>query len=87
MVCKLRFFIIKIYMSQRSFQKRINEKYVFCETEDNGIEHITNNCIKFKKTREEIIKKINNLDAKTKNKTLLEIIEYSYFSKKLSESK
>ena len=40
-----------------AFRKIINEKYVFCETEDNGIEHVTNNCIKFKKEREEI--KIN----------------------------
>ena len=63
------------------------EKCVLCKTEDNGIEHITNNCIKFKKAREEIIKKLNNLDANTKNKTLLEIIEYYYYSKRLSESK
>ena len=40
-----------------AFRKIINEKYVFCETEDNGIEHVTNNWIKFKK------KKLNNLDA------------------------
>ena len=70
-----------------AFRKIINEKYVFCETEDNGIEHVTNNCIKFKKEREEIINKLNNLDANTKNKTLLEIIEYYYYSKRLSESK
>ena len=70
-----------------AFRKDINEKYVFCETENNGIEHITNNCIKFKKAREEIKKKLNNLDANTKNKTLLEIIEYYYYSKRLSESK
>ena len=47
----------------------------------------TNNCIKFKKVREELIDKLNKLDANTKNKTLLEIIEYYYYSKKLSESK
>ena len=40
-----------------------------------------------KKEREEIIKKLNNLDANTKNKTLLEIIEYYYYNKRLSESK
>ena len=44
-------------------------------------------CIKFKKVREELIDKLNKLDANTKNKTLLEIIEYYYYSKKLSESK
>ena len=72
---------------RRAFRKDANKKCVFCETEDNGIEHITNNCIKFKKVREEIIKKLNNMDANTKNKTLLEIIEYYYYSKRLSESK
>ena len=69
------------------FRENINEKCVFCETEDNGIEHVINNGIKFKKPREEIFKKLNNLDANTKNKTLLEIIEYYYYSKRLSESK
>ena len=54
---------------------------------DNGIEHVTNNCIKFKNEREEIIKQLNNIDNNTKNKTLLEIIEYYYYSKRLSESK
>ena len=63
------------------------EKCVLCKTEDNGIEHATNNCIKLKKEREEIINKLNNLDANTKNKTLLEIIEHYYYSKGLSESK
>ena len=54
-------------MCQRGvFRKDINEKCVFCKTEDNGIEHITNNCIKFKKAREEIIKKLNNLYANKK---------------------
>ena len=70
-----------------AFRKDINEKCVFCKTEDNGIEHVTNNCIKFKKAREEIIKKLNNLDANIKNNTLLEMIEYYYYSKRISESK
>ena len=70
-----------------AFRGDIIEKCVFCKTEDNGIEHVTNNCIKFKKVREELIDKFNKLDANTKNKTLLEIIEYYYYSKKLSESK
>ena len=69
-----------------AFRKDIYEKCVFC-AEDNEIEHVTNNCIKFKKAREEIIKKLNNLNVNTKNKTLLEIIEYYYYSKRLSESK
>ena len=70
-----------------AFREDINKKCVFCKTEDNGIEHVTNNCIKFKEEREEIINKLYNLDTNTKNKTLLEIIEYYYYSKKLSESK
>jgi len=44
-------------------------------------------CFQFKIVREELIDKLNKLDANTKNKTLLEIIEYYYYSKKLSESK
>ena len=70
-----------------AFRKDIMKKCVFCKAEDNGIEHITNNCIKFKKVKEELIDKLNKLDAKTKNKTLLKITEYYYYSKKLSESK
>ena len=70
-----------------AFRNDIFEKCVLCKTEDNGLEHATNNCIKLKKEREEIINKLNNLDANTKNKTLLEIIEYYYYSKRLSEAK
>ena len=51
-----------------AFREDIIEKQVFCKTEDNGIEHVTNNCIKFKKVREELIDKLNKLDANTKNK-------------------
>ena len=74
-------------MCYRSFREDIIEKCLFCKTEDNGIEHVTYNCIKFKKEREEIINKLNNLDANAKNKTLLEIIEYYYYSKRQSEAK
>ena len=70
-----------------AFRKDIMKKCLFCKAEDNGIEHITTNCIKFKKVKEELIDKLNKLDAKTKNKTLLKITEYYYYSKKLSESK
>ena len=70
-----------------ALRKDINEKCVFCKTEDNRIGHVTNNCIKFKKAREEIINKPNIFDTNTKNKTILEIIEYFYYSKRLSEAK
>ena len=64
-----------------AFRKDIFKKCVFSKTEDKGIEHVTNNCNKFKKVREELIDKLNKLDANTKNKTLLEIIEYYYYRK------
>ena len=70
-----------------AFREDIIKKCVYSKTEDNEIEHVINNYIKFKKVREELIDKFNKLDANTKNKTLLEIIEYYYYSKKLSESK
>ena len=72
------FLLLKYMCHREAFRKDFNEKCVFCKTEDNGIEHITNNCIKFKNEREEIINKLNNLDNNTKNKTLLEIIKYYY---------
>ena len=49
----------------------INEECVFCKTEDNGIEHVTNNCIKFKKEREEIINILNHLHVNKKIKHYL----------------
>ena len=61
-----------------AFREDIIEKCVFCKTEDNGIEHVTNNCVDFKKIREELIDKFNKLEANTKNKELLEIIDYYY---------
>ena len=43
--------------------------------------------LNLRKQEKKLLKKLNNLDANTKNKTLLEIIEYYYYSKRLSESK
>ena len=51
-----------------AFREDIIKKYVFCKTEDNGL---TNNCIKFKKVREELINKLNKLDSNTKIKHYL----------------
>ena len=57
-------FLFLRYMCHRgAFREDIFEKCVFCKTEDNGIEHVTNNCMKFKKVREELIDKLNKLDA------------------------
>ena len=69
------------------FRKDINEKCAFFETEDNGIEHVMNNCKNLEKERIELIKELNKLDVETKNKTLLKAIEYYYQSKKLFNSK
>ena len=57
-------FLLLRYMCHRgAFRKDIFEKCMFCKTEDNGIEHVTNNCIKLKKERKEIITEINKLDV------------------------
>ena len=45
------------------FWEDIIEKCIFCKTEDNWIELVTNNCIKFKKVREELIDKLNKLEC------------------------
>ena len=70
-----------------AFREDINKKCLLCEKEDNGIEHVINNCNKLKKERNDLITELNKLDANTKNKTLLKVIEYYYYSKKLSNSK
>ena len=59
-----------------AFRKDINEKCLLCETEENWIEHVINNCKKLEKGRNELITELNKLDAETKNKTLLKAIEY-----------
>ena len=71
-----------------AFREDINKKCLLCEKEDNGIEHVINNCKKLSKERNELITELNKLDAETKNKTLLKAIEYNYYyNKKLSNSK
>ena len=70
-----------------AFREDINKKCLLCEKEDNGIEHVINNCKKLKKERNELITELYKLHAETKNKTLLKVIEYYYYSKKLSNSK
>ena len=81
------FLLLKFMCHRGAFRKDINEKCLLCETEDNGIEHVINNCKKLEKERNELITELNKLDAETKNKTLLKAIEYYYYSKKLSNSK
>ena len=45
-----------------AYRENIIEKCVFYKTEDDGIEHVTNNCIKFKKVRKGLIDKLYKLD-------------------------
>ena len=60
------FLLLRYKYHRGTFREDIFEKSIFCTTEDNGIKHVTNNCIKFKKVRDELIDKLNKLDANTK---------------------
>jgi len=81
------FLLLRFMCHRGAFREDINEKCLLCKTEDNGIEHVINNCKKLEKERNELVTELNKLDAETKNKTLLKTIEYYYYSKKLSNSK
>ena len=81
------FLLLRFMCHRGAFREDINKKCLLCEKEDNGIEHVINNCNKLKKERNDLITELNKLDANTKNKTLLKVIEYYYYSKKLSNSK
>ena len=81
------FLLLRFMCHRGAFREDINKKCLLCEKEDNGIEHVINNCKKLKKERNELITELNKLDVETKNKTLLKVIEYYYYSKKLSNSK
>ena len=70
-----------------AFREDINKKCLLCEKDNNGIEHIINECEKLEKERKNLIVELNKLDDKIKNKTLLESIEYFYYRKKLSNAK
>ena len=65
----------------------LGEKCLLCDKENTGIKHVINDCEKLKKERNNLIIELNKLDNKIKNKTLLESIEYFYYSKKLSNAK
>ena len=81
------FYYWDICVIEELLEKITLKNSLFCKNEVNGKEYFTNHSIKFKKVREELIEKLNKLDANTKNKTLLEMIKYYYYSKKLSKSK
>lgn len=70
-----------------AFREDINKKCLLCEKDNNGIEHVINECEKLEEERKNLIVELNKLDDKIKNKTLHESIEYFYYSKKLSGAK
>ena len=70
-----------------AFREDINKKCLLCEKNNNGIEHVINECEKLEKERKNLIVELIKLDDKIKNQTLLESIEYFYYSKKLSDAK
>ena len=76
------FLLLRFMCHRGAFREDINKKCLLY-----GIEHVINNCNKLKKERNDLITELNKLDANTKNKTLLKVIEYYYYSKKLSNSK
>ena len=55
---------------------------ILCEKDNNGIEHVINECEKLEKERKNLIVELNKLDDKIKNKILIKSIEYFYYSKK-----
>ena len=69
---------------RRQLNKRIYTCFIdsdflllkLCEKDNNGIEHVINECEKLKKERNQLIVELNKLDNKIKNKTLLESSEY-----------
>ena len=60
---------------------------VLCKDADNSQEHVVNDCAKTEKLRTKLTKELNDLDAATKNKTLLDSIFYWYYSKNLDAKK
>ena len=81
------FLLLRFMCHRGAFREDINKKCLLCEKDNNGIEHVINECEKLKKERNQLIVELNKLDNKIKNKTLLESIEYFYYSKKLSNAK
>ena len=70
-----------------AFREDINKKCLLCEKDNNGIEHVINECEKLEKERKNLIVELNKLDDKIKNKTLIESIEYFYYGKRLFNAK
>ena len=69
-----------------TFKENIYKKCLLSKKENNNNSKklMISNCARLKGEREELIKELNELDNKACNKTLLKIIEYFYYSKRLS---
>ena len=81
------FLLLRFMCNRGTFREGINKICLLCEKDNNGIEQIINKYEKLEKERNKLIVELNKLDDKIKNKTLLESIEYFYYSKKLSNAK
>ena len=64
-----------------AFREDINKKCLLFEKDNDGIKQCINECEKLEKKIE-----LDKLDDKIRNKTLLESIEYFYYSKRLSDA-
>ena len=69
------------------FRVDINKKCILCKTENNSINHVVNVCKELEKERNDLINQINKFDKNTKNKIILEVIEYFYYNKTDSYNK
>ena len=79
--------LLRFILGRGVFRNDINDKCILCKNSDNSQEHVVNECAKTKKLRIKLIKKLNDLDNATKNKTLLDSIFYWYYSKDLQAKK
>ena len=79
--------LLRFILGRGAFRKDINDICILCNEADNSQEHVINDCAKTEKLRTKLTKELNDLDATTKNKTLLDSIFYWYYSKDLNAKK
>ncbi len=79
--------LLRFILGRGAFRKDINDICILCNEADNSQEHVINDCAKTEKLRTKLTKELNDLDATTKNKTLLDSIFYWYYSKDLNSKK
>ena len=79
--------LLRFILGRGAFRKDINDICILCNEADNSQEHVINDCAKTEELRTKLTKVLNDLDATTKNKTLLDSIFYWYYSKDLNSKK